>query len=91
MNILRKLGLLKRSDVDELIKATEGVINAADGVIEEAKDNEKRFDTAVEMLTDVNLNAKILKGYCKERDCFDCEFDEGYCALANVPPCWWNV
>ena len=95
MNILHKLGLYKKSEIDELIESTVNLLSSVDGVIDYAKIQKKLADTAIKMLTDVEVNAKIIKGYCAGTDCFACRFcrldNTGRCIFTYTPPCDWEV
>ena len=76
MNILHKLGLYKRDELDSILKWATEVSCAADKVAETANSHSHAV--------------AVLKTYCRNKqDCAECTFHNGECKLAHTPPCWW--
>ena len=76
MNILHKLGLYKRNEIDNILKWATNVSCAADKIAETAQ-------------TPAHAVA-VLKTYCNnQQSCAECIFHNGECKSAHTPPCWW--
>lgn len=94
MNILHKLGLYTRAEIDELIAKTAALTNSVDGVIEETKDNAECYKVALRMFNEartVEHAVRVIQHYCENTICYDCDYAKGGCVLAHTAPCNWEV
>lgn len=101
MNILHKLGLYKKSEIDNLIAMTNKFVSSTDSVINEMRETQECYKVALRLLKEANSvehAVKVIKAYCKERDCYeDCSYivkiEDGccVCGFAHMPPCEWGV
>ena len=95
MNILHKLGLYKRNEIDSILKWATEVSCATDKVIKEAKSVKERYRAIFAMYSDIDTYAhavNVLKEHCNnQQDCAECIFHNGECKLAHTPPCWWKL
>ena len=94
MNILHKIGLYKKSEIDELISTVAALSDSTDGVIAEAHDAEERYKTILRMFNEaqtVEHAVRVVKHYCAERICYDCDYANGKCMFAHTVPCSWEA
>lgn len=94
MKLLHKLGLYKKSEIDELIAKTVALTNSVDGVIEEAKVNKECYKIAIHLYNaanEVEHAVKVISDYCASTICYDCDYANGGCVFANTAPCAWEV
>ena len=78
MNILHKLGLYRKDEIDNILKWATEVSCTADKIAEVAK-------TPAHAVL-------VLKDHCyNQSDCTKCVFHDGKCKLAHTPPCWWKI
>lgn len=95
MNILHKLGLYKKSEIDELISTVAALSDSIDGVIAEAHDAEEWYKIILQMFNEaqtVEHAVDVIKHYCAAADCTECRFGKcGKCMFAHTAPYCWEV
>lgn len=95
MNILHKLGLCKLSEVNTLADWAVRISVKADAIAEKAKDTEDCYKAVLAMYNEAQTTehaVDVISAYCgNQRDCTECDFHDGKCKLAHIPPCWWNL
>ncbi len=95
MNILHKLGLYTKAEIDELIAKTAALTESVDGVIEEAKINKECYKIAIHLYNASNEfehAVKVISDYCDRiGNCTECDFGKNECRFAHEPPCDWRI
>lgn len=94
MNILHKLGLYTKAEIDELIESTVNLLGSVDGVIDGAKLDRQCYKAAISALREVNTvehAVKVISEYCANTICYDCDYANGKCMFANTAPFAWRA
>lgn len=95
MSILHKLGLYRLSEINEIIAWATEIDIKADKIAEKAKDTEECYKAMLTMYNEAQTPehaVEVLKAYCAaQSECTTCNFHDGKCKLAHIPPGWWEV